>query len=184
MSRLPPEPAQELGEPLLLDLGESCSPDVWHCEVSGGRSTLVVLDGMGYAAARVEDAAAKRAKMGGGVQIALVDGDNPARIDDLLITADDRRGDLSGRPDLQIVLMPSAETRLEGNVLHLAAVEGGQVGAAQLTQIVGRWSLTAHEIHDLPRRTQPDPTISASVEFVLSEARYAQSRRANGSAAG
>ena len=92
------EPAQALGQVLLLDLGESCAPDAWHCEVSGGRSTLVVLDGMGYAAARVEDAAAKRAKMGSGVQIALIDGDNPARIDDVLITAAENRGEPDRSP--------------------------------------------------------------------------------------
>ena len=51
------DPAQPPGRILLLDLGESCAPEVWHCQVSGGRSTLVVLDGMGYDAARVDDAA-------------------------------------------------------------------------------------------------------------------------------
>jgi hypothetical protein len=47
----------------------------------------------------------------------------------------------------------------------------------RLAQVVGRWALTAHEIHDLPRRTLPDPTIAASVDFVVSEARYAQKRQ-------
>ncbi len=218
------DPAQAPGSVLLLDLGDSCAAEVWHCAVSGGRSTLVVLDGMGYDAARVEDAPAKRAKLGGGVQIALVDGDNPHEIEDVVITAGASRGgnatppprspvaspprlqggartpsvanvggdssddsksasNLGGfqiRPyGLQIVLTPADETRLDGSVLRLAAISGGQVGAAQLTQIVGRWSLATHEIHDLPRRILPSPTIAASVEFVISEARYAQQRKAH-----
>ncbi len=64
-------------------------------------------------------------------------------------------------------------------MLRLATISGGQVGAAQLTQIIGGWSLTTHDIHDLPRRVLPDPTIAASVEFVIGEARYAQQRKAN-----
>ena len=174
------DPARAPGSVLLLDLGESCAADVWHCDVSGGRSTLVVLDGMGYTAARVEEAAAKRDRMGGGVQIALVDGDHPHEIEDVVITAEASRGDLPSRPyGLQIVLTPAAETRLDGSVLRLAAIKGGQVGAAQLTRIIGGWSLATHEVHDLPRRILPDPTIAASVEFVISEARYAQQRNAN-----
>lgn len=178
------DPARAPGSVLRLDLGASCSPDVWHCAVSGGRSTLVVLDGMGYAAARVEDAAAKRERMGGGVQIALVDGDHPHAIEDVAITAEASRGEFQTRPhNLEIVLTPTDETRLDGSVLRLAAVAGGQIGAAQLTQVIGGWSLLTHEIHDLPRRILPDPTIAASVEFVISEARYAQQRKATGSRA-
>ncbi len=223
------DPAQAPGRVLLLDLGDSCAAEVWHCEVTGGRSTLVVLDGMGYDAARVDEAAVKRAKLGGGVRIALVDGENPAEIEDVAITAEADQGDSATPPPrpsvasppriqggartpivahagrvksgdgesvsnpgevlaaqvltrpygLQIVLRPADETRLDGSVLRLAAISGGQVGAAQLTRLIGRWSLTTHEIHDLPRRVLPDPTISASVEFVLSEARYAQQRKTN-----
>jgi hypothetical protein len=40
---------------LLLDLGDSCAPGVWHCEVTGGRSMWVALDGMGYHAANVNE---------------------------------------------------------------------------------------------------------------------------------
>lgn len=172
------EPARAPGSFLLLDLGDNCAPDVWHCQVSGGRSTLVVLDGMGFDAARVDDAALKRAKMGDGVRLALVDADNPHAIEDVLLTAEMGRGGIQSRPhSLQIILSPAAETRLDGDQLHLQRIEGGQVGAAQLANIVGRWSLTASGVHDLPRRTLPDPTIAASVDFVLAEARYAQKRQ-------
>lgn len=175
------DPAPSVGSFLRLDLGESCDPSVWHCEVSGGRSALVVLDGMGFDAARVEDAATIRAQMGDSVRLALVDGESPFRIDDVVMTVDDRRGDLAGRPyTLQISLTPADVTHLDGDRLYLAGLAGsGQVGVAQLTGIIDRWALVTHEIHDLPRRALPDPTIAASVEFVLSEARYAQKRRSS-----
>lgn len=170
------DPAAAPGRVLLLDLGESCAPDVWHCGVTGGRSTLVLLDGMGYNAARVSDAPFLRAKMGDGVSMALVDEANPHRIEDVLIAANAETN--SAPYTLRIVLSPSETTRLDGNTLHLAGLNGSQqVGAARLALIVGRWTLTGHEIHELPKRILPDPTITGSVDFVISEARYAQKRQ-------
>ncbi|MFN8560461.1 MAG: hypothetical protein U0703_02235 [Anaerolineae bacterium] len=189
------DPASPVGSVLRLDLGESCDPAVWHCAVSGGRSTLVVLDGMGFDAARVDNAAAIRAQMGDSVRLALVDGENPYRVDDVEIAADDLtplrsaqsplstpwRGGSGGEVfRLQIILSPAERTHLDGDRLYLAGLAGGeQVGVAQLTRIIDRWALVTHEIHELPRRALPDPTIAASVEFVLSEARYAQKRRSS-----
>lgn len=172
------DPAAAPGRVLLLDLGDSCAPDVWHCAASGGRSTLVVLDGMGYDAARVESAAEKKAKMGDGVRLALIDGETSREIDDVLFTAIDAKMDDS-RHTLHIVLHPAAATHLDGKTLSLASLSGTEkVGAAQLAKVAGGWALTGHEIHDLPRRILSDPTIAASVDFVLSEARYAQKRQA------
>lgn len=168
------DPAQPPGRVLLLDLGESCAPEAWHCPVTGGRSTLVVLDGMGYDAALVSDAPALRARMGDGVRMALVDEANPHAVEDVLIAASANPAHAA----LQIALAPAETTRLDGNILRLAGLNGSdQVGAALLTQVIGGWSLMAHDIHDLPRRTLPDPTITASVDFVVSEARYAQKRQ-------
>lgn len=171
------DPAAAPGRVLLLDLGESCAPDVWHCEVTGGRSTLVLLDGMGYNAARVSDAPFLRAKMGDGVSMALVDEANPHAIEDVMIAASAETPSPAAYT-LRIVLSAAETTRLDGNTLHLAGLNGSQqVGAARLAFIVGRWTLTAHEIHELPKRILPDPTITGSVDFVISEARYAQKRQ-------
>ena len=186
------DPAEAPGQTLLLDLGENCAPEVWHCQASGGRSTLVVLDGMGYDAARVDDALSTRAKMGDSVRLSLIDGETPREIEDVLLTAGNSSplpvyvGEGSGergnnRPySLRITMTPSDITRLEGNTLFLAGLSGAQqVGAAQLAKVIGGWRLVTHEIHDLPRRALPDPTIAAAVEFVISEARYAQKRRSS-----
>jgi hypothetical protein len=180
------DPAPPPGRVLLLDLGDSCAPDVWHCQVSGGRSTLVMLDGMGYEAARADGAAELQAKMGEGVRLALVDEAAPREIEGVLMTAGNDRGGFQTRPyNLVIDLTPADETRLDGDRLALARLDSPEkVGVAQLTQIIGRWMLTNREIHELPRRIAPDPTIAASVDFVLSEARYAQKRRASGSPEG
>ncbi len=185
------DPAQPPGRTLLLDLGDSCAPEVWHCQVTGGRSTLVVLDGMGYDAAAVEDASQLKAQMGESVRLALVDADTPRMIEDMVISLFDNDEGGSGlasqaaRPySLEIRLTPAEATRLDGDRLTLGDVAAGQVGAAQLIRVGDRWSLARHELHDLPHRALPDPTIAASVEFVLSEARYAQKRRASGSTAG
>ncbi len=168
------DPAQSPGRVLLVDLGESCAPEVWHCTVTGGRSTLVVLDGMGYHAARVEAAAALKAKMGDSIGMALVDAHQPHQLEDVAFSAAPAAGDHT----LQVVLTAAETTRLEGDTLYLAGLSGSQqVGTVRLAQVVGRWVLTAHEIHDLPRRILPDPTIAASVDFVVSEARYAQKRQ-------
>jgi hypothetical protein len=156
--------------------------------VSGGRATLVVLDGMGFDAARADNAAETRAKMGETVRLALVDNENPYSLGEVVITADADNGkggcDAKHRETrpytLQIMVLPAESTHLDGDRLYLAALQGShQVGVAQLTQIIGRWALTTHEVHDLPRRVLPDPTIAASVEFVLSEARYAQKRKSS-----
>ena len=60
---------------LLLDLGGSCANSAWHCRETGGRSTLIVLDGMGYHAANVAGALDRegRDKLAENVTMGLVD---------------------------------------------------------------------------------------------------------------
>ena len=107
-----------------------------------------------------------------------VDEETPLEIEDVLLTAGNLRGESDHPYRLQIVLTPDEATHLEGETLLLAGLNGGhQVGVARLNEIVGRWVLSEHEVHELPRRTLPDPTITAAVEFVISEARYAQKRK-------
>src|SRR5262249_54674132 len=127
----------------------------------------------GFDVARVDAATATHAKMGESVRLKLVDAETPLEIDDVLITADSvsplprwgegkltKSGSAGVRAyTLQISLTPAETTHLDGNILSLAGLNGSQqVGAAQLAKVIGGWRLTAHEIHDLPRRTLPDPT--------------------------
>ena len=74
---------------LLLDLGDSCAPDVWHCAATDGRSTLIALDAMGYTAANVSGqiTPASRAKLDENLlAMALVDDEHPWESDSLLVT--------------------------------------------------------------------------------------------------
>lgn len=155
---------------LLLDLGNSCSPDVWHCAVTGGRSTLIVMDAMGYHAARVALKAEAREKLRDNLMgLALVDGDHPWQDGDVLVTSDSGRGGSQTLPySLHIVLAPASETRLDGHTLSLRGVKAGQVGMALVNE---QSLLSDHAVYDLPLDALPDPTITATVDFVLNEAR-------------
>ena len=124
---------------LLLDLGTSCAESVWHCRATGGRSTLIALDGMGYQAANVEgilgcddrDALAQQVTLG------LVD-----RAQDWIWQAPG--GNLGIRATLkpnvqparlQIMLKPADNTRLEGRVP--ASTRGGDRAGRRSPRRVG-----------------------------------------------
>lgn len=158
---------------LLLDVGESCSADVWHCAVTGGRSTVMVLDAMGYDAVQVSGALAPgaREKLAEVVQLTLVDAEGSFELPDVCVTA----APLPDDPRLQVVLQPRDDARLDGRLLYPARLRAGEVGVLHLA--AGTPHLSAHHRFELPASTAPDPTIAGTVDFVLSEARYTQKRQ-------
>jgi len=162
---------------LLLDLGDSCAPDVWHCAATGGRSTLIVLDAMGYHAANVTGilSAEGRAKLTANVMgMALVDAEHPWDNDGVLITTDaftHHASRITHDFNLHIVLTPVHTTRLAMHTLYLGHVEAGQVGTAYIGGGDSDPALLADAIFDLPPAAPPDATISGTVEFVTHEAR-------------
>lgn len=163
---------------VLLDLGNSCVPGAWHCAATGGRSTLMVLDAMGYQAVNIAgvltDEARERLKTNV-MTAALIDNTTVWHNGDVLVTTG--KGDSSNHPHkIHIVCTPADPTRLEGRTLFLAGVFAGQVGIARL-DIAGGVKLLSHEIVMLPPTTLPDATIAATVDFVADEARYFQRRR-------
>lgn len=161
---------------LLLDLGESCADDVWHCQETGGRSTLIVLDGMGYHVANVAGLLAREARdtLGEQVTLGLVD-EEKAWLDQATpysaasIRVALRPGD--DRACLEVIPAPAATTRVEGRTVYLAGVCAGQVGEA-VVDLRGEPTLAAARIHQMPPDTPPNPSIAATVEFVEAEARY------------
>ena len=176
-----PAPATLEGRTVLLDLGESCAADAWHCQVTGGRSTLVVLDSMGYDAANVSGFLAPegRAKLDGMVRVALVDEQHPFDDDWLhLRTAQDksRRRAASTERDITILMSPAKATTYADNVLSLAPVTAGQIGVARVCLKKIPYELEETLVFDLPRRSPPDPTIAGIVDFVTSEARFVQKK--------
>lgn len=157
----------------LLDLGRSCVPDVWPCDVTEGRSTLLVLDAMGYSAANVADVLtpASRARLAEQVMLALVDDDHPHEADTIRF--------VSHPPDeqddkLTVVMTPAVNTRFDGHILTLSPVEKGQIGLAQLDG-----ERITQAIQTLPENTRIDATIQGAVDFVMSEARFFEKKHGN-----
>lgn len=160
------------GRKLLLDLGRSCAPDVWPCGVTEGRSTLLVLDAMGYYAANIQGmlTPASREKLAGQVMLHLIDDDHPHKDEDITFTTQ-----ATIDAAFCLVLTPAQETQLQGNTLYLAEVTHKQVGVVRL-----KASELSHSIHTLPDDVKPEPTISGAVDFVTGEARYFEKRQNDG----
>ncbi len=165
-------PAARRG-PLLLDLGDSCADAVWHCQATGGRSTLIVLDGMGFHAANVQGllSGQQRDKLAAQTTLALVDERTDWRYSapplvDSSIIATLRPQVAAAR--LQIVLRPAARTRLEGNALYLQDVAAGQIGLVDV-DLRGQARLAAARV--VAVETPPNASIAGAVEFVEAEAR-------------
>ena len=161
---------------LLLDLGGSCAEGVWHCRETGGRSTLIVLDGMGYDAANVAGALDREnhGKLAALVTLELVDGEGdwllqlpPPGEASIRVTLRPR----DDAPEPQICLAPAATTRVEGKALYLRTVCAGQVGEAAV-DMQGGVRLLSARVHQMPPDTPPNASIAGAVEFVEAEARY------------
>jgi hypothetical protein len=166
------------GRVMRLDAGAACADTIWHCQVTGGRSTLLVLDAMGYDAANVTGyltLTGRERITANLLNMRLLDETTSWHENGIAVTA----GSIPDGPhDLHVVLAAHPTTTLDGKTLYLASVDAGQVGIAQVDRAEGngRLTLQLHEIRTMPATTLPDPTIAATVEFVLSEARYTQRR--------
>lgn len=160
---------------LLLDLGDSCAPESWHCAATGGRSMLIALDALGCQAARVEglEAAGRDRLKANLMGMALVDALHPWQHErGICVTA--HRPDPAAR--LSILLAPAEATQLDGTTLCLAGVRAGQLGVVQAYLLEHAVSLVKSQILEMPRDTQPDPTIAGVVDFIEAEARHFQRR--------
>lgn len=163
--------------PLILDLGASCADDVWHCAATGGRSTLVVLDGMGYHAANVSDFldSQQRHQLKRVISTGMVDAEHGWRLhlppfrDDGIIVA----GTETPALRLCIVAAPAEATTLNGGTLRLQAIDATQVGIVRLT-LQDTPQLLSQTVVDVPDTLKPDATIAAAIEFVQDEARRVQ----------
>jgi hypothetical protein len=159
------------GRTFLVDLGDSCVPDVWPCAITEGRSTLIVLDAMGFHAANVTNllSPVSRARLEPQVSLALVDETHPFIDDGIRFVASDVTRDTG---TLTVQLSPAAAATLEEGVLRLPGLEHGQIGIARLSH-----ERLVHEVHALPNDTPPEPTVSGAVDFVRDEARYYEKRQ-------
>jgi hypothetical protein len=158
--------------PLLIDIGSYCSPDVWHCRVTGGRSMLIALDAMGYTAVNAEEVPEEeRARLESLVNMALVDTRYTHVEGDLVFSLAAGTGD----GHLRVSLTPSPRTALSEQVLTLEGLEKGQVGVVRIA-VRADYMLSEAKIHSLPPDIPPDPSITSVVEFITAEARSYQRR--------
>ena len=163
------------GPCVLVDLGASCVPDVWPCNVTGGRSTLFVLDAMNYQAARVSDVLSPESleQLAPQTMMALVDVGRPQRAQGLLFAASEDDIDDEAAYEWVVLLNPAARTECAGRRLRLSPVQAGEIGQVELA--------ADHDcrftVHALPPHTPADPTIAGTVDFVRDEARYFQRKR-------
>jgi hypothetical protein len=163
---------------LLLDLGDSCSPEIWHCAATKGRSSLMVLDAMGYHASNasaLEDEAREILKSS--TSMGLVTARQawryhipPIQDDDILVA-----GTEIPALKLCIVASPSSENSLENRMLHLKTVAKGEVGMVKVDMEATTIEETA--VFAMPSGLLPEATIAAAVELVEEEARFAQRRK-------
>jgi hypothetical protein len=164
----------------LIDLGDACAATAWHCAATGGRSMLVAMDSLGYAAINASGLdTAERARLREHVMSALIDDDHTHTHGDLLFA----RHLVEGDGHLCVVMTPGTTTlqfgslAAPGRALYLAGLRGGQIGQVSLTLEPGATPrLRAFVVRDLPPDTPPDPTIAGIVDFVLDEARYYHKR--------
>jgi hypothetical protein len=163
---------------LLLDLGNACSDDVWHCEVTKGRSTVTVMDAMGYHAVNVSDfmGDSERDSLANSVSVGLVTKRHmwryyvpPIRDEDIVIA-----GQATPAMKLCIIAAPAANHLLENRMLHLKSIDKGEVGLVKVD--LRAMSITAENRFAMPEGIKPDATIAASVELIEEEARFAQKR--------
>lgn len=155
--------AQMTAKPLLLDLGGLCNPNVWHCDVTEGRSMLIVLDAMGYHAVNCVHllTPTSYAKIKDQITLSLVD-ETPQQMKNVMFAT---QLALLSDENLKICLTPTHTTHWDMGWLHLGKIASDEVGIVQLDgdtiQYRNEKTLT---------NTIPNPTISGVVDFVLAEA--------------
>lgn len=164
----------ELQPAWMLDLGQSCAADVWHCDETEGRSMLVALDGMGYTAANASHLTeGSLERLRPQLVMALVDAAHPHVEGSFLFSVAPQQGD----GHLCVVMTPDSITTLNGDVLRLQSVVSGQIGVARLAPGSSGFMLLSSETRILPAGTAPDATIAGVVDFVVAEARYYGKRK-------
>lgn len=163
--------AQMTTKPLLLDLGACCHPSEWHCEITEGRSMLIVLDAMGYHGASVAGllSPASYAKLKDQVSLALVNESEPHPIKNATLSIMPIPTDTTS---FNICLIPSDTTGWRDGWLHLGKIASDELG---IVQIDG--DTIHHRIEKIATNTTPNPTISGVVDFVLAEAKLYREKK-------
>ena len=166
---------------LLLDLGQASDQHSWHHRRTGGRDTLFVLEALGYHAINAAGTLnlPVPANLRAAFRLAIITPEMDWR---------DERGERPIRCALHspaqaaagealcVALTPTEESELRAGVLRLAPVAAGCVGRARLWLSEEGPQLLESATHPLPDELAPEPSITATVELVLAEARQLAAR--------
>jgi hypothetical protein len=187
------------GISLLVDMGCACTPEAWICQATDGRGMLVAMDGMGYDAFHVgvRDPLYRRPDLIEGLQrlivtgfaagpwsavinrqglhICFANGAQMARaaaeapLADVLIGlryTDQAVIQAEWRAPQRWVFLDCGDEQR-----HIGRVDLTLLPDAPYIKVLGQTAL------GLPEGTPPDPTMTGVIDFVQSEARYAERKR-------
>jgi hypothetical protein len=161
-----------------VDLGNSCAPDVWHCEATDGRSMLIALDGINYSAANAEGLTEQaRPQLSRSlVTLKAVNAAHPDWIERVALVTAPPDEPIPGA-EMTLVVKPSLEARVTGNVIEFPAVERYRIGRLRVRIDTVPFELVSVETFDVPPTTPPDPVVSGMIDFIEGEARHYQKRK-------
>ncbi len=197
-TRIRQERATARGPVFLADLGRSCVPDLWICEATGGRGMLVAMDSMGYDAFHFgpKDMLYTQPAMVQQLRDVIL-----ARLAAGPWTAPVERQDIS------VTFVNAVNYRVTEPADLVVALRLSDTPQIETGWVQGRRTLLLDPGHDepcfgrldmvlqaeppyiliethvqlpLPHDLMPDPTITSVIEFVESEARYAERKRGQG----
>lgn len=158
----------------VLDLGGSCSPEVWHCYATGGRSTLTIMDSMGYIAANTQQLSpVQREKLAQQTTMALIDSDHAHIHENLLFALQPTQGD----GHLCITMHATDITQLSDYVLRLKTIQQGEVGVVDIENNLDEYRIVGLRTVELTPDIAPAATVAGVVDFVLGEAKFYRDRR-------
>lgn len=161
-----------------VDLGNSCAPDVWHCEATDGRSMLIALDGINYSAANAEGLAehARPQLSRSLVTLKAVSAAHPDWIERVALVSTLPDEAIPGA-EMTLVIKPQLEARVTGTMIEFPAVERYRIGRLRVRTDTVPFELVSVETFDVPPTTPPDPVVSGMIDFIEGEARHYQKRR-------
>lgn len=184
-----------VGPALLIDLGDSCDPQVRECAATGGRATLFVLEAMGYDGACLSQADSARLtddalhKLLVRVSLGLCGPARPGLPDSIIRRVGSLEVVLLADPASLDSVPASAHlvicravvgepAHLAGRVLWLPPVKGNRLGVARLTfgNLGGSGQPVAVQVREesLQSALRVDATVAAAVDFVREEVRQYQ----------
>lgn len=158
---------------LRLNLGTACTPAIWHCEATQGRSMPMAFDVMGYHAVGVMGMAeSSRFRLKGVVTLGLVDARHTWRYQAAGVTDETILVASEPTPAMRlcIVLHPADEIRLADGILSLTPPPSNHAGYVHI-DLTAQPKLIRRAEFPLDMQARPDPTITAALELIEEEAR-------------